>query len=158
MQPGDHIEVYKLDTQGTVVANYATELSELLPNGVRLSARWTRPTLKLGYTTFETGDYFSEWFFTDRWYNIFAVASPDGQRKGWYCNVAEPARLHEHSVYSCDLLLDLWVDTDFRVTVLDEDEFATDQFLSPEARRHALRALDQLRSQVERRLPPFDFT
>ena len=48
------------------------------------------------------------------------------------------------------------MDTDFRMTVLDEDEFASDQFLTLEARRHALRALDQLRSQVELRLPPFD--
>jgi len=156
MEPGDDVTVYKLDTKGTVVVSYQAELSELLPNGVCLSARWTRPTLELGYTSFEPGDRFKEWFFTDCWYNIFAVASEGGELKGWYCNVAEPARIDEHSLSSRDLLLDLWVDPTFAMTVLDKEEFDSDQFLTPDVREYALRALDQLRARAQRREPPFD--
>ena len=121
-----------------------------------LTASWTRPTLELGYTSFETGDRFSEWFFTDLWYNIFAVASANGDLKGWYCNVAEPAHIDERSLSSRDLLLDLWVDTTYAMTVLDEQEFDSDEFLTPEVRGHAVQALDQLRVRVARREPPFD--
>ncbi|MGO8950226.1 MAG: DUF402 domain-containing protein [Ktedonobacterales bacterium] len=156
MQLGDQIVVYKLNTQGIAVVNYPAECQELLPNGVRLVARWTSPGLELGYTSFETGDRFCEWFFTDHWYNIFAVASPSGELKGWYCNIAEPARIDERSVTSLDLQLDLWVDKNYGMTVLDEDEFASDQFLTTEMRRQARQALDELRSRVNQRQPPFN--
>jgi uncharacterized protein len=156
MKPGDDITVYKLDTRGTIVVSYQAILRELLPNGVCLSARWTRPTLELGYTSFETGDRFTEWFFTDCWYNIFAVASESGVLKGWYCNVAEPAFISPQSLSSRDLLLDLWVDTSYAMTVLDEEEFDSDQLLTPEVRESALQALDQLKARALRREPPFD--
>jgi hypothetical protein len=156
MQPGDEITVYKLDTRGAVVVSYQAILRELLPSGVCLSARWTRPTLELGYTVFETGDRFREWFYTDRWYNIFAVASERGELKGWYCNVAEPAHITPHSLSSRDLLLDLWVDTSYAMTVLDEEEFDSDQSLTPDMRASALEALDQLRATTQRRESPFD--
>ena len=67
--------VHKLNTEGNVVITYEGELAELLPDGVRLDARWTRESLPLGYTTFEMGDRFTEWYYTDRWYNIFEIAS-----------------------------------------------------------------------------------
>jgi uncharacterized protein len=156
MKPGDDITVYKLDTKGTVVVSYRAILRELLPNGVCLSARWTRPTLELGYTSFEPGDRFTEWFFTDCWYNIFAVASESGVLKGWYCNVAEPVHISPHNLSSRDLLLDLWVDTSYAMTVLDEEEFDSDQFLTAEVRESALQALDQWKDRVRRREPPFD--
>jgi hypothetical protein len=42
------------------------------------------------------------------------------------------------------------------MTVLDEDEFDSDQFLTPDVRESALQALDQLRTRAQRREPPFD--
>lgn len=156
MLPGEHVVVLKLDVQGRCVVSYDADVDEMLPSGVILAARWTRPTLSLGYTTFETGDCFREWFFTDRWYNIFAVASSTGRHKGWYCNIAEPASIQEHTVSSRDLLLDLWVDSDYSMQVLDEDEFTSDRWLTPEDRARALEALRELRVRVESKLPPFD--
>ena len=93
---------------------------------MRLDAFWTRPALTLGYTTFETGDRFTEWYFTDRWYNIFEIASPDGTLKGWYCNVAEPAEIGDDAIRCRDLLLDLWVSPTGATLILDEDEFAAE--------------------------------
>jgi predicted RNA-binding protein associated with RNAse of E/G family len=156
MLPGEHVVVQKLDVQGRCVVSYDAVVDEMLPSGVLLAARWTRPTLSLGYTTFETGDRFREWFFTDLWYNIFAVASSTGRHKGWYCNIAEPATIQEHTVSSRDLLLDLWVDGDYSMQVLDEDEFTTDRRLTPEDRERAVEALRELRLRVEGRLPPFN--
>jgi uncharacterized protein len=155
MQPGNQIVVWKLNTRGEPVTSYEAVLEELLPGGVLLSARWTRPTLALGYTTFETGDRFREWFFTDRWYNIFAIAGEDGRRKGWYCNIAEPARIEEGTISSRDLLLDLWVDSDYRVQVLDEDEFLADPYLTSDTRALAQSALTELTARVRMRLAPF---
>lgn len=149
------VQVRKLDTQGRVAVTYEAELAERLPNGVRLEARWTRPSMPLGYTTFETGDRFVEWFFSDRWYNIFEVQTADGALKGWYCNVAEPAEITTDVIACRDLLLDVWVTPDGATRVLDEDEFAADTTLDEQTRRRARAALDELLRLVRERFGPF---
>lgn len=149
------IIVHKLNTRGEVAIAYEAEIAETLPDGVRLEARWTRPTLPLGYTTFETGDRFVEWFYTDRWYNIFEIHGMEGRFKGWYCNIAEPATI-SNSVIACrDLLLDLWVSPDGSMLVLDEDEFSADTELEGEIRAAALGALDELQRMVRASEEPF---
>ena len=147
--------VHKLNTRGEVAVTYEAALAERLPNGVRLEARWTRAALALGYTTFETADRFVEWYFADRWYNIFEVHAGDGPIKGWYCNVAEPAVILESEVRCRDLLLDLWVGADGDTRVLDEDEFAADANLDDATRVAARAGLDELLRLVEARAYPF---
>jgi hypothetical protein len=148
--------VHKLNTRGELVVTYEGELAERLPDGVLLDARWTRPPLPLGYTTFAPGDRFREWYYTDRCYSIFEIASPNGTLKGWYCNIAEPAVIAENTITYRDLLLDLWVAHDGALTVLDEDEFAADHTLGAATRSAAWAALDELRRRVGAREPPFD--
>lgn len=147
--------VQKLNTRGDVSVVYEAKVAETLPSGVRLEAHWTRPTLSLGYTTFETGDRFVEWYYTDRWYNIFEIHGTDGALKGWYCNVAEPASISSNVIACRDLLLDLWVSPDGSMLVLDEDEFAADTELDAETRASALAALDELQRMVRASEPPF---
>src|SRR5215471_3518998 len=103
------VAVHKLNLRGEVVVSYDAEVAERRADGVRLEARWTRPALPLGYTTFEPGDRFIEWFYSERWYNIFEIHAADGSLKGWYCNIAEPASIAGDAVTCRDLLLDLWV-------------------------------------------------
>ena len=147
--------VRKLNTLGEIVTTYDGELAERLPNCVRLEARWTRPALSLGYTTFETGDRFTEEFYTDHWYNIFTIHAADGTLKGWYCNITEPAILTADSVTCRDLLLDLWVWPDGRMSVLDKDEFAADTNLDAATRAAAEQALAELIERVRAREAPF---
>lgn len=150
-----HMQVQKLDTQGHITVTYEAEVAERLPDGVRLEARWTRPTLPLGYTTFETGDRFVEWFFSDRWYNIFEISAAGGALKGWYCNVAEPAAISSDTIACRDLLLDVWVTPDGATRVLDEDEFAADTTLDEQTRNRARAALDELLRLVRDHAGPF---
>ncbi len=154
--PGQRVIVRKLNSAGVEVFAYPGVIAELLACGARLDAAWTRGVMELGYTTFEPGDQFSEWFYTDRWYNIMEVRSVEGALKGWYCNVTHPATFEEWRVTYRDLALDLWVAPDGAMTTLDEDEFATDGAIDATARRHALAALDHLRALVEGRVAPFD--
>lgn len=151
-----HVTVHKLNTAGVVVVTYPATLVERLPGGVRLEAAWTRPPLALGYTTFVTGDRFVEWFYSDRWYNIFEVRTADGHLKGWYCNIAEPAAI-TGAVISCrDLLLDLWITPTGASLLLDEDEFAADDRLDASIRARARQAVAEVLALVAARRPPFD--
>jgi predicted RNA-binding protein associated with RNAse of E/G family len=150
------IVVRKLDTRGHLVTAYTATIVERFAGGILLDARWERPALALGYTTFETGDRFREWFYSDRWHNIFEIATGDGDLKGWYCNIAEPATITTTEICCRDLLLDLWIAPDGETLVLDEDEFATDDAIDTATRTQALAALGELRELVAARATPFD--
>lgn len=151
------ITVQKLNSQGQVVFSYEAELAEMLPSGVILDARWTRKPHDLGYTVFEPGDSFTEYFYTDRWHNIFEIRSGStGTLKGWYCNIARPATIRPDAVAAEDLILDVWVRPDGSWLVLDEDEFRADQTLDAQTRAAALQALEGLLHEIATRQPPFD--
>jgi predicted RNA-binding protein associated with RNAse of E/G family len=152
----EQVIVQKLDTRGRLVTSYEATVTERFANGVLLDARWEHPRLALGYTTFETGDRFREWFYSDRWYNIFEIAESGGALKGWYCNITEPATITETEIRCRDLLLDLWVAPDGETLVLDEDEFAADDAIDSSTRTQALAALAELEQMVAAREAPFD--
>jgi uncharacterized protein len=94
--------------------------------GIVLRARFNVPVVELGFTTFRGGDEFVEFYYWDRWYNVFQVSDPDGTLKGWYANVGRPAELDAASAELCyvDLALDVWSDPSGAYLVLDEDEYA----------------------------------
>ena len=141
------ITVTKKDAQGQTKIQYKGEVLEHSAYGIVIQASWTLPTKDLSYTTFEPGDQFIEYYYTDRWFNIFDISSADGTHKGWYCNVAEPAMIFNDHIEQVDLFLDVWVNPKGATLILDEDEFAADTTLSDEQRtkaRQGLQALLQL--------------
>jgi len=148
------ITVIKLGPQGAEKIRYQGELLEKLPTGIVIQAQWTLPTKELGYTRFEPGDIFTEYYYSDRWYNIFAILAVDGKCKGWYCNVAQPATILEECIEQVDLLLDVWVNLEGEPLLLDEDEFAA-AMLSAEQRTGAQKGLQALLQLLESRSEAF---
>ncbi len=149
------ITVRKLDHAGREVISYPGEAVERSDHRVVLHTSWDRAPMDLGFVVLEPGDRWIEFFYTDRWYNIFEIHASDGRLKGWYCNITRPACIGEDEVAAEDLALDLWVVPDGTMQVLDEDEFA-DLPLTPEDRRTAREALAELEDMVAREDPPFD--
>ncbi len=138
------ITVIKQDAEGAEKIRYQGELLERLETGVVIRAKWTLPTKELGYTRFERGDTFTEYYYSDRWFNIFDIRDVRGKRKGWYCNVAEPAVIFDDHIEQIDLLLDVWVSPQGKPLLLDEDEFAAATMLSEEQRKGAREGLREL--------------
>lgn len=93
--------------------------------GVVLQAHFNVPEWEMGFVTILQGDLFTEFYFADRWYNVFQVNAPDGTLKGWYCNVGSPAEIDELTgeLRYVDLALDVWAAPDGTYHVLDEDEY-----------------------------------
>lgn len=140
------ITVYKLDDSGREVWQYPATVLARYDNAIRLEAPFNRDDMDLGYATFERGDRFVETFFSDRWYNIFAIyGRRNGTLKGWYCNICRPAEITASAVSCEDLALDLWVDPDGRCLVLDEEEFAASPLPAGD-RRQAREALQELQN------------
>jgi protein associated with RNAse G/E len=149
------ITIVKLDPQGEAIIRFQGEVVERTTHAIIIQAIWTSPARDLGYTCFEPGDRFTEYYYTDRWFNILDIASADGVRKGWYCNIAEPARIFDSRVEQIDLLLDVWVNPVGELLILDEDEFAADTKLSDEQRTAAQQALQALLHVIEKRQDVF---
>jgi uncharacterized protein len=149
------ITVVKLNPRGETKIQYQGELVERISHGLIIQAFWSHPTKNLGYISFEPGDRFIEYYYTKRWYNIFDIASVQGVRKGWYCNIAEPAILFDDRIEQVDLLLDVWVSPTGEILILDEDEFAADATLSAEQRKGAKQGLQELLSVIAKRHEAF---
>lgn len=145
----------KLDHAGRQITAYSGRVLRRDEHAIVLRTGWERPPLDLGYVVCEPGDRWTEYFYADRWYNIFEIRASDGRLKGWYCNVTRPARIDACEVAAEDLALDLWVAPDGEWCVLDEDEFATLP-LTPAEREAAQQALAELQAMVARRDVPFD--
>jgi predicted RNA-binding protein associated with RNAse of E/G family len=138
------LTVYKLDEAGNEVWQYPATVLEEDARSVRLEAIFNRDRVDLGFVAFKRGDRFIETFYSDRYYNVFAVyRSQDGPFQGWYCNVCRPAQITTASVRCEDLALDVWVTPAGASTVLDEDEFAALNIPADE-RQRARAALAQL--------------
>jgi len=150
-----HVTVRKLDHAGRQVTAYPGRVLRSDGHTIVLRTGWDRAPLDLGFVVLEPGDRWTEYFYTDRWYNIFEIRASDGRLKGWYCNVTRPARISAREVAAEDLALDLWVAPDGECRVLDEDEFAALPLL-PTEREAAQKALAELQAMVAQKAAPFD--
>lgn len=149
------ITVVKQDPLGNQKLRYEGELLERSPTRMVIQAPWTLAPRDLGYIVFEPGDIFTEYYYTNRWFNIFDVVAANGLRKGWYCNVAAPALFLDTLIEQVDLLLDVWVSPTGSLHILDEDEFAADTSMSEEQRAQARAGLDDLLRFIEAREDAF---
>jgi predicted RNA-binding protein associated with RNAse of E/G family len=151
----ERITIRKLDHAGRQVTAYPGQVLRRDRAAIVLRTGWERPPLDLGFAVFEPGDCWTEYFYTDRWYNIFEICASDGRLKGWYCNVTRPAYISADEVAAEDLALDLWVRPDGGMLVLDEDEFLALP-LSEAEHQAAREALAGLQAMVARKAAPFD--
>jgi uncharacterized protein len=148
------IKVQKKNPAGAVTYEYEGVLLKRDEDSIVLEALFDRADMPFMDVVFKTGDRFIEYYYTDRWYNIFAVYDrEDGHVKGWYCNIGKPAEFEDGIVSYVDLALDLWVSTSGQQTVLDEDEFEA-LGLNEELRAGALKGLEELKQLFLNDKPP----
>ena len=147
------IKVQKKNPAGEVTVEYVGDVLQRDENSVTLEALFTRDDISFMDIVFKKGDRFVEYYYADRWYNIFTIHDrDDGKIKGWYCNIGKPAEISDDVVSYVDLALDLWVSVNGNQTVLDEDEFEK-LGLNKELRAAALKGLEEL-NELFYKVPP----
>jgi protein associated with RNAse G/E len=92
-----------------------------------------------------------EYYWLDRWYNVFHFFEPTGEFRNLYCNINVPPTLSDGVLDYVDLDVDVMVWPDARVLVLDEDDFEKNaaKFKYPaEIRKKAVETLAEVRSMI----------
>lgn len=101
-----------------------------------------------------------EFYWLDRWYNIFRFHEPGGELRNFYCNISQPPVLSKNFLDYIDFDIDLLVCKNFSYKILDMEEFEENKkiFEYPAelvGKIHA--SVTEIEFMIEKRLFPFDF-
>ena len=109
--------------------------------------------------TIAAGTHSLEYYWLDRWYNIFRFAQPGGELRNFYCNVNVPPVIENDVLSYVDLDLDILVAPDYSYQILDAEDFEQNAKLygyPDEVCTNARQAVDELVSMIEAREFPFN--
>ena len=109
--------------------------------------------------TISSGTISTEYYWLDRWYNVFRFSDPDRTLKSFYCNVNTPPHFDGRVLSYIDLDIDVLVAPDLTYKILDVDDFEENakRYGYPEdVQVNARRALAELIGLIEAKLFPFD--
>ena len=124
-----------------------------------LDAAFDREVQHDALGTISCGTLSVEYYWFDRWYNVFRFGGPGDGLRNFYCNINQPPTLKDRVLSYVDLDIDVVVNPDFSFRVLDLDEFennAVKYGYPPELQTAAHSALKELISLIETRAFPFD--
>lgn len=99
-----------------------------------------------------------EFYWLDRWYNIFRFHEPNGDLRNFYCNINMPPTFINGILDYVDLDIDILVWNDYSFEILDVDEFEENSVkfkYSLEIQNEVHKSLAELKNMIENKLFPF---
>ena len=105
-----------------------------------------------------SGTISTEYYWLDRWFNVFRFGDRDGVFQSFYCNVSMPPSFDGRVLSYVDLDIDVLVKPDFSYQVLDLPDFADNAIrygYPVEVQENAHGALAELLRLIETRSFPF---
>ncbi len=108
--------------------------------------------------TISLGTVSTEYYWLDRWYNVFRFSDPSGRLQNFYCNVNQPPEFDGSVLRYIDLDIDVLVAPDLTCKVLDLEDFEenAERYSYPDdVRRNAHQALAELLALIEAKAFPF---
>ena len=151
------VRTYKYD--GTEHRHWRAQISKQQDSPLILDAKFEEEIRHPLLGTVARDTLSVEYYWLDRWYNIFRFVEPTGELRNFYCNVNVPPVLQKNVLSYIDLDMDVLVAPDFSYSILDEDEFATNaaRFNYPaEVLLKSRLALEELIALIEERAFPFN--
>ncbi len=151
------VRAYKYD--GLLHRTWPAELLRQEGSLIVLDARFSDEIIHDLLGTIAIGTHSLEYYWLDRWYNVFRFAQPDGKLRNYYCNVNLPPTFDRETLSYVDLDLDILVEPDFSYRILDVEDFerSAERFGYPvEVQANARRAVEELERMIEMRAFPFN--
>ena len=158
MAEGEEITVVSRKYDGRIGRSWKCRLvKEELPL-LEFVGEFDREVVHTDLGLIRRGTVSYEYYWTDRWFNVFRFHEPEGELKFFYCNINTPPTFNDGSLDYVDLDIDLLVRPDYSITILDELEFEAnaEAFGIPDdVRQRARTSVDELTGIIERREFPF---
>jgi uncharacterized protein len=105
------------------------------------------------------GTLSTEYYWLDRWYNVFRFSDPERRLKSFYCNVNMPPTFDGEVLSYVDLDVDLLVNPDFSYQILDFDDFEANAAIYNypiDVRENVHRSVSELIQMIETQAFPFN--
>lgn len=100
-----------------------------------------------------------EYYWLDRWYNIFQFHEPEGDLRNFYCNISEPPIFENNVLNYVDFEIDLLIWKDFSYEILDIEEFEENKKkfnYSSEIVKKVYQSVSAIETLIHSRSFPFD--
>jgi protein associated with RNAse G/E len=123
-----------------------------------LVGKFDRDVEHAGLGSILKGTISYEYFWPDRWYNIFRFLEPNGSLRNYYCNVAMPPTFENGVLDYVDLDVDILVWPGGRYEVIDRDDFEINALkydYPDEIRQRAEESVSEMLGMIEQREFPF---
>lgn len=155
----DLIKVISRRIDGGIKRTWDAELIRLTGSNIVLDGRFASDVEHPDLGLIRKGTISIEYYWTDRWYNIFAFYQPDGIFRNFYCNINQPPLFNTKTLDYIDMEIDLFIDKDLSSRILDLDEYEAAKkkyAIKPEIDAEVFRAVSELETMLSKGEAPFD--
>lgn len=157
----DPIIVRVLKYDGTEYRRWNARFIRREASLIVLDAQFEEEVVHESLGTIPCGTRTIEYYWTDRWYNVFQFLDDERKTRLFYCNVNTPPCLEDRTLTYVDLDIDVLVQPDLTYEILDLDDFENHsrQFSYPEdLKRQAHNAMRDIVSLIENARFPFEIS
>lgn len=155
-----NIVINSLKYDGKIQRNWTAKLLEEKNSLLTFFGKFEKEVSHTQLGVIRRGTLSYEYYWLDRWYNIFRFHEPDGNLRNFYCNINLPPTFENGVLNYVDLDIDILVWKDFNYQILDLDEFEinAEKFSYPKTvRERCLNTVKELERMIISRQFPFDF-
>jgi protein associated with RNAse G/E len=153
------VEVRACKYDGLLHRTWPAELVRREGSLIVLDAKFPDEVIHDSLGTIAAGTQSLEYYWLDRWYNIFRFAEPNGDLRNFYCNVNVPPTFDGQTLTYVDLDLDILVREDSSYSLLDLEEFEANavRYSYPaKVQASAQDAVNELLKMIRTRAFPFN--
>lgn len=156
---GEIVTINSRKFDGSIGKSWTCELMEKAGDLLIFEGKFDREISHEHLGLIECGTISYEYYWLNRWYNVFKFHEPDGSFRNYYCNINMPPTFENGVLNYVDLDIDLLVAKDGTHSILDLDEFeenAAKHEFSSNLHMEVSGAVNQLIAMIEDREFPFE--
>ncbi|HXG83214.1 MAG TPA: DUF402 domain-containing protein [Pyrinomonadaceae bacterium] len=145
---------------GALHRSWKAELTERTENLLTFVGKFEKEISHPNLKVIRRGTVSYEFYWTNRWYNIFRFHEPEGGLRNFYCNVNQPPVCTGNVLDYVDLDIDVlvWKDLSFEILDLDEYKANADKFNYPsELKNKVGKSLREILNLIKNKTFPFNF-
>jgi len=151
MMPSKQVTINSRKYDQSIRRTWVCELIEQTDELLVFVGEFERDVEHPGLGSISRGTLSYEYYWLDRWYNIFRFHEPSGAFRNFYCNISMPPLFANGVLDYVDLDIDLlvWPGSEYEVLDMEEYEENALKFgYSPATRTNASRALTELIAMI----------